>query len=308
VNARLQVEHPVTEMTTGLDLVRCQIEIAAGLPLALRPEDLLPRGHAIECRLYAEDPGSGFLPAPGRIERLREPCGPGIRFDGGVAAGSEVPAHYDPLLGKVVAHGPTRGAAIARMIRALEDCVIEGVPTPRDLLIDVLRSEPFQAGRTHTGLLEQLLQGWRPPERPQRARSAPPPPARPASPWHDLGAFDLVSGGEPARRGPRPAVPAPARRRAAAAPAARERAPAAGPGAVTPPMPASVVAVLVEVGQAVEKGQPAVVVSAMKMEIQLGAPCSGRVRAVSAAAGQNVRPGDVLVEIEIEQPGGPHGG
>jgi acetyl-CoA carboxylase biotin carboxylase subunit len=310
VNARLQVEHPVTEMTTGLDLVRCQIEIAAGLPLSLQPEDLRPRGHAIECRLYAEDPGSGFLPSPGRIELLREPCGPGIRFDAGVVTGSEVPVHYDPILAKVVAHAATRDAAIARMIRALEECVVTGVATTIDLLLDVLRSEPFRAGRTHTGFLEEHMAGWRPPAHPRRPPAAarpPEPPAPRASPWQRLGAFDLVSGSAPARRERPVPVPPPARPRPAAAPGAAPppRGPAPPPGAITPPMPAAVVAVLVEVGQAVEKGQPAVVVSAMKMEIQLPAPCAGRVRAVAVAAGARVRPGDVLVEIE---PGGAHAG
>jgi acetyl-CoA carboxylase biotin carboxylase subunit len=313
VNTRLQVEHPVTEMTTGLDLVRCQIEIAAGLPLSLRPEDLLPRGHAIECRLYAEDPLRAFLPSPGRIELLREPRGPGIRFDGGVVTGSEVSVHYDPILAKVVAHGPTRDAAIARMIRALEECAIVGVATPIELLIDVLRSEPFRAGRTHTGFLEEHFAGWRPGARPDgRGADRPPPeaavaPASPASPWQRLGSWDLVGGGRPAR----PAVPgaasAPPRRAPAPAPSPPERrgrGPA--PGSITPPMPAAVVAVLVQAGQTVAKGQAAVVVSAMKMEIQLGAPCAGRVRSISTAAGARVRPGDVLVEIEPD--GGDHGG
>jgi acetyl/propionyl-CoA carboxylase alpha subunit len=315
VNARLQVEHPVTEMTTGLDLVRCQIEIAAGLPLALRPEDLAPRGHAIECRIYAEDPASGFLPSPGRVELLREPRGPGIRFDGGVVSGSAVPFQYDPLLGKVVAHGPTREAAIARMVRALEELCVEGVPTPRELLLDVLRSEAFRAGRTDTRFLEERFGSWRPASRPGPeaalpARPRPAPGAGPPSPWQSLGAWDLAGGGEPAAPPRPPAAPAGARRsRPRAAPAAAApSAPGPGlpPGAVTPPMPAAVVAVLVQVGQEVAKGQPAVVVSAMKMEIQLGAPCAGRVRSVAAAPGARVRPGDLLVEVEPG--GGAHGG
>jgi acetyl/propionyl-CoA carboxylase alpha subunit len=217
VNARLQVEHPITEMTTGLDLVRCQIEIAAGLPLQLRQEDLAPRGHAIECRIYAEDPARGFLPSPGRILLCREPRGPGIRFDGGIASGFQVPVHYDPLLAKVVAHAPTRGAAIARMTRALEECVVLGVPTPVELLLDVLRSEPFRAGQTDTGLLEEHFAGWRPREdagldriallgHALEASAAAATLARGTamaahvpSPWQRLGAWDLV-GGAPWKR------------------------------------------------------------------------------------------------------------
>jgi acetyl-CoA carboxylase biotin carboxylase subunit len=216
VNARLQVEHPITEMTTGLDLVRSQIEIAAGLPLQLQQEELAPRGHAIECRIYAEDPARGFLPSAGRVLLAREPRGPGIRFDGGIASGSEVPIHYDPLLAKVVAHAPSRGAAIARMIRALEECVILGVPTPVELLLEVLRSEPFRAGRTNTALLEEHFAGWRPRQEPDLDRiallgyaleanveaadgrgAAAAPGA--TSPWQRLGAWD-VAGGDPWKR------------------------------------------------------------------------------------------------------------
>jgi acetyl-CoA carboxylase biotin carboxylase subunit len=213
VNARLQVEHPVTEMTTGLDLVRCQIEIAAGMPLSLRQEDVAPRGHAIECRIYAEDPAAGFLPSPGRILLAREPRGPGIRCDSGIATGCEVPEHYDPILAKVIAHAPDRGAAIARMARALEECVVLGVATPVELLLDVLASEPFRAGRTHTGFLEEHFASWRPEtgEALERlallghalaARSgaggaarAGPADGRRATPWERLGAWDVAGEG-----------------------------------------------------------------------------------------------------------------
>ncbi len=215
VNARLQVEHPITEATTGLDLVRCQIEIAAGLPLPFGEEEVAPRGHASECRLYAEDPAQGFLPSPGRLLLWREPHGPGIRCDSGVATGYEVPGEYDPILAKVVAHASTRDAAIARMARALEECVALGVATPIELLLDVLRSEPFRAGRTDTGFLEEHFASWRPAEAedglaavghalasaaPPAARRAPFPDARPSSPWSRLGAWDLAGGG-PWRRG-----------------------------------------------------------------------------------------------------------
>ncbi|HYQ81920.1 MAG TPA: biotin carboxylase N-terminal domain-containing protein, partial [Anaeromyxobacteraceae bacterium] len=161
VNARLQVEHPITEAVTGLDLVRCQVEIAAGLPLPFRQEDLSARGHALECRIYAEDPASGFAPSPGRITRLREPQGPGVRVDSGIAAGFEVPVWYDPILAKVVAHAATRDAAIARMERALREYLVEGVATPIPFLLDLLRSEPFRAGRIHTGFVAEHFSDWR---------------------------------------------------------------------------------------------------------------------------------------------------
>ncbi len=144
VNTRLQVEHPITEMITGLDLVRLQIEIAAGRPLALRQEEIFGRGHAIECRIYAEDPENGFFPSPGRIEFLKEPAGPGIRNDCGVYEGFEVPVEYDPILAKLVVHAQTRELAIRRMIRALQEYVILGLKTPVAFLIDVLSADFFQ--------------------------------------------------------------------------------------------------------------------------------------------------------------------
>jgi acetyl-CoA carboxylase biotin carboxylase subunit len=313
VNARLQVEHPITEMATGLDLVRCQVEIAAGLPLSIRQEDVVPRGHAIECRVYAEDPAAGFSPSPGRIARLREPQGPGIRVDSGIAAGFEVPIWYDPILAKVVAHAATRDAAIARMIRALGEYLIEGVATPIPFLMDLLRSEPFRAGRTHTGFVEEHLAGWRPPERPP-ATGDPEPvaavPSAPPSPWFTLGRWDLA-GGEGARPPPRaPRAPARSAPRRAPGPAAgASGTPCAAslpPGAVTPPMPAVVVAVLVEEGREVERGETLVVVSAMKTESQLVSPVAGRVRSVNTRVGASVRPGEILVQVEPE--GGRHAG
>ncbi|HEY6104737.1 MAG TPA: biotin carboxylase N-terminal domain-containing protein, partial [Anaeromyxobacteraceae bacterium] len=313
VNARLQVEHPITEVTTGLDLVRCQVEIAAGLPLPVRQEDVVPRGHAIECRIYAEDPAAGFSPSPGRIARLREPQGPGIRVDSGIAAGFEVPVWYDPILAKVVAHAGTREAAIARMARALGEYLVEGVATPIPLLLDVLRSEPFRAGRTHTGFIEEHFAGWQPAERP--AAASDPEPATPAppgaalpSPWATLGSWDLAGdqGSRPSPEAPgarAPARPAP-RRAASAAPAAPR--PGLPPGAVTPPMPAVVIAVLVEEGRTVARGEPLVVVSAMKTESQLVSPLAGRVRSVNTRVGARVRPGEILVQVEPE--GGRHAG
>jgi len=164
VNARIQVEHPITELLTGIDLVRCQLEIAAGAPLPFTQEEVTRRGHAIECRVYAEDPQRGFTPSPGRILLARLPHGPGVRCDAGIFTGAEVPVHYDPILAKVVAHASTREAAIARMARALEECVILGVATPIELLLDVLRSAPFREGRTHTRFLDEHFADWKPAE------------------------------------------------------------------------------------------------------------------------------------------------
>src|SRR6185436_6440356 len=129
MNTRLQVEHPVTEAVTGLDIVRLQLEVAAGEPLALRQGEVVSNGHAIECRLYAEDPSRDDMPSPGRVLALVEPSGPGIRVDSGVAKGSEVTVHYDPLLSKIVAWGGDRREATLRMREALGATVVLGVVT-----------------------------------------------------------------------------------------------------------------------------------------------------------------------------------
>ena len=154
LNARLQVEHPVTEMVTGIDLVREQLKIAAGEPLA-RTGRAERRGHALEVRVNAEDPSHDFAPAPGRISRLRAPLGPGVRLDTYIEDGAEVPPHYDSLLGKLIVWDETRPEAIARALRALGELKVEGVPTTRELAMDVLRSEEFSSGHYSTGYLTE---------------------------------------------------------------------------------------------------------------------------------------------------------
>ncbi len=162
VNTRLQVEHPITEMVTGIDIVRQQIEIAAGSRLSLRQEEIFARGHAIECRIYAEDPQNNFFPSAGEITFLQEPAGPGIRNDCGIYEGCKVPVEYDPILSKLVAHGQSRDIAIQRMIHALEDFVVMGVETPIPFLLDVLKSIPFSEGETHTDFIESHFAQWEP--------------------------------------------------------------------------------------------------------------------------------------------------
>ena len=160
VNARLQVEHPVTELVTGVDLVRQQILIAAGAELAFGQEDLAQRGHAIECRIYAEDPRTNFLPSAGRILLLREPGGPGVRFDSGVFEGFEVPVFYDPILAKLIVWAEDRETAGRRMARALEDCVILGVRTTAAFLGDVVAHPEFRAGRATTAFIGKHFSAW----------------------------------------------------------------------------------------------------------------------------------------------------
>jgi acetyl/propionyl-CoA carboxylase alpha subunit len=153
MNPRLQVEHPVTEAVTGWDLVALQIRLAEGAPLP--PPPPAPEGHAIEARLYAEDPRRGFLPAAGALHRFRIEARPGLRVDAGVVDGSRVDAHYDPLLAKVIAHAPTRAEAARLLASALEGARLHGPPTNRDLLLGVLRHPEFLAGRVDTGFLER---------------------------------------------------------------------------------------------------------------------------------------------------------
>jgi acetyl-CoA carboxylase biotin carboxylase subunit len=157
MNTRLQVEHPVTELVTGLDLVHLQIRIAQGESLPLRQEDVILRGHAVECRIYAEDPDSGFFPSPGKITRLAQPGGPGIREDSGIYEGWVVPMDYDPMLSKLVAYAPTREGAIAKMLRALDEYVIAGIRTNVGLFRRILSDADFQAARIDTGYLDRLL-------------------------------------------------------------------------------------------------------------------------------------------------------
>ena len=154
MNTRIQVEHTVTEAVTGLDLVREQVLIAAGEPLSMRQEDVVLRGHAIECRINAEDVAKGFLPAPGRITAYREPAGPGVRVDSGIEAGDEVSGLYDPMIAKLIVHDVDRGRAIARMLRALEEFRIEGPPTLVGFHRALLEHPCFASGSTCEGIVE----------------------------------------------------------------------------------------------------------------------------------------------------------
>jgi acetyl-CoA carboxylase biotin carboxylase subunit len=155
MNTRLQVEHPVTEEVTGLDLVEAQLRVAAGEPLPWRQEHIVSRGAAIECRIYAEDPARNFLPSPGLIRSLALPEGPGIRLECGVAAGVEVSVHYDPLLAKLIATGVDRGEAITRMTAGLAAFRVEGVATVIPFHARVMASAAFRAGELHTQMVEQ---------------------------------------------------------------------------------------------------------------------------------------------------------
>jgi acetyl-CoA carboxylase biotin carboxylase subunit len=169
VNTRLQVEHPVTEAVTGIDMVYEQIRIAAGHPLDVAQDEVALRGHAVECRVYAEDPEADFAPSPGTVLRLLEPHIPGVRIDSGIRAGQTIPVHYDPILAKVIAWGPDRDRALARLTQALSDYVILGIQTNIPHLRAIVTHPSFVAGDLSTDFLPTHLSGWR--------RSPPPPEA-----------------------------------------------------------------------------------------------------------------------------------
>jgi len=157
MNTRLQVEHPVTELITGLDLVHLQIRIAAGEELPFRQEDVSFRGHAIECRIYAEDPDNNYFPSPGKISLLQEPSGPGIRIDSGMYEGWSVPIDYDPLLAKLIGYGADRDQAVARLTRALSEYFVGGIKTNISLFRRILRDADFRGARLDTGFLDRML-------------------------------------------------------------------------------------------------------------------------------------------------------
>ena len=208
MNTRLQVEHPVTELVTGLDLVKLQIEIAAGARLPFTQEEISWRGSAMECRIYAEDPYNDFLPFPGKITRLDRPLGPGIRLDDCIYAGWTVPLEYDPLLAKLAVWGGTREEATARMLRALRECHIGGIRTNIGFFRQILDDEEFRAGRLHTGFIEGFFARHQPPVPPpglaavaalaaaldHMTSNAPPPPlvSSGARPWLAAGRDELL--------------------------------------------------------------------------------------------------------------------
>jgi len=157
VNARIQVEHPVTEATTGIDLIQEQIRIAAGEPLRFRQKEVVPSGHAIECRINAEDPSRGFAPCPGPIQELHMPGGPGVRVDSHVYAGYRIPPNYDSMIGKLIVHRPTRAEAIATMRRALGEFQIAPIRTTAPLHLQIMDNQRFQSGDVDTGFIERVM-------------------------------------------------------------------------------------------------------------------------------------------------------
>jgi acetyl/propionyl-CoA carboxylase alpha subunit len=267
LNGRIQVEHPVTELVAGVDLVREQLRIAAGEGLGA--SNTLLQGHAVEARLYAEDPRT-FMPQAGRVGRLRLPDG--IRVDAGVEEGDEVGIAYDPLIAKLIAHGPTRPEALERLRAALEETEIEGVVTNLPFLHWLVTHPAVRAGETTTAFLA---------DHPPLSR---PPAALPAGPWRGAWRLNLA--------GPAAAPPPDLES------SARDHGASAEQSALTAPMPGTVVKVLVAAGEDVAARQSLVVLEAMKMETPVISPYDAVVRAVHVQEGDRVAGGALLVELE----------
>jgi acetyl-CoA/propionyl-CoA carboxylase biotin carboxyl carrier protein len=299
MNTRIQVEHTVTELVTGLDLVREQVLIAAGEPLWLGQEAVRLSGHAIECRVNAEDPSNGFLPAPGRITGYREPAGPGVRVDSGIDAGREVVALYDPLIAKLCVHGIDREHARQRMLRALGEYRIEGVSTLLGFHRALLEHPCFVAAGTCHGVVESEGLAERAKELSHETTSVPTAsdgvrPLRERSVQAELEGrrYDLKL------LLPEPPHAELARRR-------RERSGRVGGqgaarDAVVSPMQGTVLAVEVADGDEVEAGQVLCVIEAMKMENEIVAHRAGRVSELSVEPGQPVKTGQVICIVQAE--------
>ncbi|MCC7346799.1 MAG: carbamoyl-phosphate synthase subunit L [Variibacter sp.] len=354
MNTRLQVEHPVTEGVTGLDLVEWQFRVAAGEPLPLAQAQIPLRGHAVEARLYAEDPERGFVPSTGRLVALEFPEREGLRVDSGVAAGTDVTPFYDPMIAKLIAHGETRTQALDRLAHALDETVVAGPRTNAAFLAALCRAEAFRRGEFDTGFIDRNMEALGATDKgrddaaaaaaadhllareharllAQVARRAEPP----GSPWACNDAFDFagrravsmplvvdgerlsartefdaaghattVNGRPPAadariiedgrnlyvlRAGRQSIV------HAAADDADLDH--AGGDGAVRAPMHGKLLAIFVENGETVEKGQRVAVIEAMKMEHTLVAPIAGTVEAVAAQVGEQIAEGARVVQI-----------
>jgi acetyl-CoA/propionyl-CoA carboxylase biotin carboxyl carrier protein len=299
MNTRIQVEHTVTEAVTGLDLVREQVIVAAGEPLSVTQADVVLRGHAIECRINAEDVGAGFLPAPGRVTAYSEPAGPGVRVDSGVEAGDEVSGLYDPMIAKLIVHDVDREHARARMLRALAEFRIEGLPTLLGFHRALLEHPCFVAGTTCAGVVESEELAARAQELEQsfshRATSVPNAPDGAIRTVPRLVAVEVdgrsyevrLEVGEP----PWTALARGRRERGAAGGGT------AADGAVLSPMQGTVLKVEVSDGDEVEAGQLLCVVEAMKMENEIVAPRVGVVHDLSVAPGAAIASGQLVCRV-----------
>lgn len=301
-NTRLQVEHPVTEMVTGIDLVKAQLRVAGGHPLPWKQEDIQFRGHAIECRITCEDAAKQFMPAPGLISDYREPAGPGVRVDSTAYAGWEVPRLYDSMIAKLIVHGEDRDEAIGRMSRALSEYVVDGVPTIIPFHSWAMKQPEFRAGLHDTNFIGQHFgPGCVEPFQKKTLEASPAGEnGKQAKAWREV---DVEVNGRPfrvrvAEETAVATLPRPVRQ----APAPTQPPPRRGTSndgkEVTAPMAGTVVKLEVQAGAEVKEGQKLLVLEAMKMENDIVAHATGRVKAVHVAVGASVASGALLVEID----------
>jgi acetyl-CoA/propionyl-CoA carboxylase biotin carboxyl carrier protein len=290
MNTRLQVEHPVTELVTTIDLVTAQLLVAAGEPLGFSQDDIELRGHAIECRINAENPAKKFMPAPGVIGRYREPSGPGVRVDSGAEPGAHVPQAYDPLVGKLITHGANRDEARRRMLRALSEYTIEGIKTTIPFHRLMLADERFVSGDYHTSTVEREMDL-------SLLEEEPTPQPQPGSPEVADRRFDVELDGKKFAVRVREELETVARPRKPKPP---ERAMGLGGGAgesLIAPMQGTIVRVLVEQGQEVRVGEAICILEAMKMENSILAHADGKVEELRVKAGQSVETGATIAVI-----------
>ncbi len=304
MNTRLQVEHPVTELVSGIDLVREQIRVASGEPLSFTQADLDLRGHAIECRINAEDSTNGaFSPSPGRITALSIPQGFGVRWDGGYEAGDEISQYYDNLVGKLVVWGSDRETARLRMLRALSELQVSGIATTTPAHVAILSHDDFAAAEHSTKWVEENLDLSGPapaPLAPTEEGEEPEPKVRRDVDVEVNGRRFSVAVFVPESQMAAPTA-AGAGKKGGGRPkrsSSGSGGGAADAGKVTVPMQGTIVKVLVEEGQEVELGQSVVVLEAMKMENNIPAEKAGTVTAVKVAVGDSVGSGDIVIEID----------
>ena len=285
VNARLQVEHPVTEMVTGLDLVRLQLEVALGDKVDVVAE---PKGHAIECRINAEDPSADFIPRPGLVRTFRPPAGPFVRVDAGITEGRTIPGDYDSLFAKLICWGPDRETARRRTLRALEEFQVEGVPTTLPFYRQVLDTLTFREASHDTRWVERALEEGRlsPEEQPPEAGGGPAAVAATAVVELDGRRIPVRVWGDDLATPPRPPA------------AAAHAAGAHMADAIAAPMQGTILQVMVEKGQEIAAGDVVCILEAMKMENHIAATHDGMISEVAVSAGDVVDTGQVLVRME----------
>ncbi len=299
MNTRLQVEHPVSELVSGIDLVREQIRVAAGEPLSFTQDEVQRNGHAIEVRINAEDPAGGrFLPSPGTLTSLQLPQGFGVRWDGGYESGDTVSQFYDNLVGKLIVWGSDRPTAIARMQRALRELEVGGIATTAAAHEAIMAAPDFQAGEHSTKWVEERLDlsdvSGKPAGDPEPAEDEEPRVKRSVLVEVNGKRFDVAAWvPESAGVAAGPAAAKKPKRAASSGGGA-----VAGSGQVAVPMQGTIVKVLVEVGQEIEAGQPVVVLEAMKMENNINADKTGTVAEVKVSPGDTVGAGDIVIVIE----------